>query len=144
MVVPVPLALSSTSGLQAFTYRTEDPGQSRHEFSAEAWTPSVGNSHKRYTQPMVSVTLDEVVPLLRLPSPNLVKLDVDGAEAHVLRGARSTLSAPECRSVFVEIDDMHADDVVSLLESYGFRLEGRHRRKASSQVWYGAFRRSDT
>jgi FkbM family methyltransferase len=144
MVVPVPLALSSTSGLQTFTYRTEDPGQSRHAFSAEAWTPAAGNSHKRYTQPMVSVTLDEVVPLLRLPSPNLVKLDVDGAEAHVLRGARSTLAAPECRSVFVEIDGSHTAEVVSLLESYGFRLEGRHRRKESSQIWYGAFRRSDT
>jgi FkbM family methyltransferase len=144
MVVPVPLALSSTSGLQAFTYRTEDPGQSRHAFSAEPWTPAVGNSNKRYTQPMVSVTLDEVVPLLRLPSPSLVKLDVDGAEAHVLRGAGSTLSAPECRSVFVEIDDTHTDDVVSLLESYDFRLEHRHRRKDSSQMWYGAFRRSDT
>lgn len=143
MVVPVPLALSSTSGLQAFTYRTRDPGQSRHAFSAEAWTPAAGNRHKRYTQPMVSVTLDEVVPLLRLPGPNLVKLDVDGAEAHVLRGARHTLGAPDCRSAFVEIDQTHADEVVSLLESYGFRLEGRHSRKESSQLWYGAFRRSD-
>jgi FkbM family methyltransferase len=143
MVVPVPLALSSTSGLQAFTYRSEDPGQSRHAYSAEAWTPAVGNSHKRYTQPMVSVTLDDVVPLVRLPSPNLVKLDVDGAEAHVLRGAQSTLSAPECRSVLVEIDDTHTDDVVSLVESLGFRLDSRHRRKQSSQLWHGAFRRSD-
>jgi hypothetical protein len=90
------------------------------------------------------VALDELVPLLRLPIPNLVKLDVDGAEAHILRGGRETFSAPECRGVFVEIDDAHADDVVSLLESYGFRLEGRHRRKKSSEIWYGAFRRSGT
>jgi FkbM family methyltransferase len=143
VVVPVPLALSSTSGLQAFRYRTVEPGQSRHAFSAEAWTPAAGNSHKRYTQPIVAVTLDDVVPLLRLPSPNLVKLDVDGAEAHVLRGAQSTLVAPECRSVLVEIDDSHTDEVVSLLESYGYRLEGRHRRKKSAQNWYGAFRRCD-
>jgi len=144
MVVPVPLALSHTSGLQAFTYRTQDPGQSRHAVSPDAWTPAASHGHKRYTQPMVSVTLDELVPLLRLPSPNLVKLDVDGAEANILRGGRETFSAPECRGVFVEIDDAHADDVVSLLESYGFRLEGRHRRKKSSEIWYGAFRRSGT
>ncbi len=144
MIVPVPIALSSTSGLQAFTYRSEDPGQSRHAFSAEAWTPAASSSHKRYTQPMVSATLDDVVSLLRLPSPNLVKLDVDGAEAHVLRGGRRTLSAPECRSVFAEIDDSVSDDVVSLLESYGFRLEDRHRRKESSQMWHGAFRRPGT
>jgi FkbM family methyltransferase len=142
MVVPIPLALSSTSGLQPFTYRTQDPGQSRHTFSADAWTPADGAAHKRYTQPMASVTLDEVIPLLRLPRPNLVKLDADGAEAHILRGGRETLSAEECRSVLVEIDEAHADDAVSLLESYGFRLEDRHRRKKSSPIWYGAFRRA--
>ena len=144
MIVPVPLALSSATGVQAFTYRSEDPGQSRHAFSAQAWTPAAGSGHKRYTQPMVSATLDDVVSLFGLPSPNLVKLDVDGAEAHVLHGGRHVLSAPECRSVFVEIDNSSSDDVVSLLESYGFRLQGRHRRKESSPVWHGAFRRPGT
>jgi FkbM family methyltransferase len=142
MVVPVPLALSSTSGLQAFTYRTQHPGQSRHAFSADAWTPADSDRHKRYTQPMASVTLDEVVPLLRLPRPNLVKLDADGAEAHILRGGRNTLSSQECRSVLVEIDETRTNDSVSLLESYGFRLEDEHKRKKSSQIWYGAFRRA--
>jgi FkbM family methyltransferase len=144
MIVPVPLALSSASGLQSFTYRSPDPGQSRHVFSADAWTPGASSGHKRYTQPMVSATLDDVVSLLRLPTPNLVKLDVDGAEVHVLQGGRQTLTEPACRSVFVEIDETLSADVVSLIESYGFRLEGRHRRKESSQVWHGAFRRPGT
>jgi FkbM family methyltransferase len=144
MVVPLPLAVSSRSGLQPFTYRSEDPGQSRHAFSANDWTPGDSESGKRYTQPMVSVTLDEVASLLRLPIPNLVKIDVDGAETHVLRGGRKTLSSLECRGVFIEIDETHADEVVSLLESYGLRLEGRHTRKQSSQTWHGAFRRTDT
>jgi FkbM family methyltransferase len=143
-IVPVPLALSSTSGLQSFTYRSRDPGQSRHVFSAEAWTPEASSSRKRYTQPMVSATLDDVVSMLRLPTPNLVKLDVDGAELHMLQGGRQTLAAPACRGVFVEIDDTLGAEVVSLLESYGFRLEGRHRRKESSQAWHGAFRRPGT
>jgi FkbM family methyltransferase len=140
-VVPVPLALSSASGLQAFTYRSPDPGQSRHEFSATAWRPDLGASRKRYTQPMVSVALDDAIQLLHLPSPSLVKLDVDGAELHVLRGARETLANGSCRSLFVEIDDFLGDDVVSLLDSYGFRLADRHRRKKSSRVWHGTFRR---
>ena len=71
-----------------------------------------------------------------------VKLDADGAEAHILRGGRETLSSPECRSVLVEIDEAHADEAVSLLESYGFRLDDRHKRKKSSPIWYGVFRRA--
>jgi FkbM family methyltransferase len=144
LIVPVPLALSSSTGLQAFTYRTREPGQSRHEFSAATWTPAAGAARKRYTQPMVSVTLDDAVALLRLPEPNLVKLDVDGAEVHVLRGGRRTLGATACRSLFVEIDDRLAAEVVPLLDSYGFRLEDRHRRKESSRVWHGVFRRRET
>jgi FkbM family methyltransferase len=142
MIVPVPLALSSSSGLQAFTYRSRDPGQSRHAFSTEAWTPAASNSRKDYTQPMVSTMLDDAISLLRLPPPNLVKLDVDGAEAHVLRGGRQALTSGACRSVFVEIDDSLSDEVVALLESYGFRLDERHRRKESSKVWHGVFRQA--
>lgn len=141
-IVPVPIALSSASGLQAFTYRSRDPGQSRHEFSADPWTPAASASRKRYTQPMVAVRLDDVVSLLHLPAPNLVKLDVDGAELHVLRGGRRALAAAECRSVFVEIDDTLTEEVVPLLESYGLRPESHHRRKETSQVWYGVFRRA--
>jgi FkbM family methyltransferase len=142
VVVPVPLALSSSSGLQAFTYRSTDPGESRHTFSAEAWSAPAGQDRrKRYTQPIVALTLDEAVPLLGLSIPNLVKLDVDGAEGHVLRGGRRTLSTPACRSVFAEIDNANTDEVVSLLESYGFRLEARYTRKKASSLWHGAFHR---
>jgi FkbM family methyltransferase len=141
-IVPVPIALSSASGLQAFTYRSQEPGQSRHEFAAAVWRPDGAANGKHYTQPMVSVTLDEAVAHLRLPAPNLVKLDVDGAELHVLRGGHQMLTSDTCRSVFVEIDDELTNDVVALLESYGFSLESRHRRKESAQVWHGLFRRA--
>jgi FkbM family methyltransferase len=142
LVVPVPIALSSSSGLQAFTYRSNDPGQSRHEFSAEPWTPRTTPA-KKYTQPMVAVTLDDAVSLLRLPPPNLVKLDVDGAELVVLEGGRHIFKSPGCRSVFVEIDNSLTDEAVPMIESYGFRLESRHRRKETSQVWYGVFQRAE-
>jgi FkbM family methyltransferase len=141
-IVPVPVALSSASGLQTFTYRSKAPGQSRHEFAADPWTPSAARGTKRYVQPMVALTLDEAVSVLGLPAPALMKVDVDGAELHVLEGARATLTGGACRSVFMEIDDTLGDRIVSLLDSYGFRLDERHRRKETAQVWHGAFRRS--
>ena len=52
----------------------------------------------------------------------------------------STVGGAEAQS-FAEIDNANTDEVVSLLESYGFRLEARYTRKKASSLWHGAFHR---
>src|SRR5205085_779682 len=48
-IVPVPMPLSDTVGLVTFTYRSLEPGQSRHVLG-----PTLGGSP--YAQPMCSIT----------------------------------------------------------------------------------------
>jgi FkbM family methyltransferase len=139
-ILPVPLPLSSTTGVQSFVYRSLDAGQSRHRITADE--PSAKeHRRKRHTQPMLTTTLDTLVHTFALRPPNLVKLDVDGAEGHVLAGAGETLQGDACRSILVEIDDEIGDQVVAGLEASSFRLSARHRRKTTSTVWYGVFDR---
>jgi len=141
-IIPVPLPLSSRTGLQAFTYRSVEPGQSRHTFTGEAWTGGAPRpKHRRYSQPMLGMTLDAAVSLFALPRPTLIKLDVDGAELHVLEGAQETLAVEALRSLVVEIDGELTDPVMALLARFGFRLVERPDRGRDKKAWYGIFAR---
>lgn len=90
------------------------------------------------------MTLDEMIRQFNLPKPNYVKLDVDGAELNVLRGAAKTLCSPELRSVLIEIDDTQTEPAIALLKECGFHLAEKFKRahKKDTQVWYGVFRKT--
>lgn len=145
IVIPVPIALGRRTGLATFTYKTLHPGQSRHDFDETAWNREAAGDQQRYHQPILSMTLDDLVRSFGLSLPNYVKLDVDGAELNVLRGARATLSAPEMRSILIEIDDKLTDRAMPLLTELGFTLAEKFKRvhEEKTQVWYGVFRKHE-
>jgi FkbM family methyltransferase len=65
-------------------------------------------------------TLDALIAELGLPGPYLVKLDIQGAEAAALRGAKRTLRNTEAVVVEVLIDDFAA--IHQVLHDSGFVL----------------------
>lgn len=145
MIVPVPVPLTDNNGVFGFKYRSVDPGQSRHRLKPEAWrfrglTPAAD----RYEQPMLAMTLDDVVSTFGLPEPQHVKIDVDGVEERVLAGARRTLKSPGLRSLLIEADQAMWPAVVSLLERAGLTLDRRIARdtKKADAPAYGLFIRA--
>jgi FkbM family methyltransferase len=57
--------------------------------------------------------------------PAIIKIDVDGIEHLILKGAKHVLSSPKCRSVLIEVNDRFAElasDVDSILKATGFTL----------------------
>jgi FkbM family methyltransferase len=142
MIVPVPIPLTDHNGVFGFKYRSVDPGQSRHRLKPEAWrfrglTPAAA----RYEQPMLAMTLDDVVSTFRLPEPHHLKIDVDGAEERVLAGARRTLKSSALRSVLIEADNTKWSAIVKQLETAGLALDRRIARdtKKSEAPAYGLF-----
>jgi hypothetical protein len=66
-----------------------------------------------------TITLDSLLDYFA--APRLVKIDVEGAEAIVLRGANRLLS--ECRPlIYIEVCDEPLDEVTSVLRRYDYRL----------------------
>ena len=54
--------------------------------------------------------------------PTHMKIDVDGAETEVLKGAASILANPSLKQVFIEIDNENLD-IIDQMTSYGFEVK---------------------
>ena len=74
-----------------------------------------------------TITLDDVVALNKFPQPDLIKMDIQGAELDVLKGATNTLK--KCKDLFLElqhkeynIGSPHVDVVIAYLAKIGFKL----------------------
>lgn len=73
---------------------------------------------------------DEVVEDYQLPLPNILKIDVEGAEIKVLDGLEDTLSAGEVKTIYCEIhpkilmdNGESPDEVVNTLQRFGYEIE---------------------
>jgi FkbM family methyltransferase len=79
---------------------------------------------------------DELIANDEVPTPNLIKIDVEGAEPLVIEGLESALSNPDCRLVYCEIHrgdveyrpsigdfGMTLTDMKTRFEEFGFEVE---------------------
>jgi FkbM family methyltransferase len=78
----------------------------------------------------VAATIDALVSRHGLPSPDLLKLDVDGNEEQILDGAAAVLASGSLRSILVEVTwPDHLKHALSWAEtklaSYGYQLKGK-------------------
>jgi FkbM family methyltransferase len=62
-----------------------------------------------------------------LPSPTHLKIDVDGPEVRILKGAAATLARPSLRHILVELFDDQVEEATALLSAHGFGRSGGRR-----------------
>lgn len=122
-----PFALGATKGSQTFfvTSRSDSsslflPGDGQRQAYGVGLSSTIIVPVER---------LDDVVKPAELVSPVLLKLDVQGAEIDVLKGATKLLfqiDAIYCEVSFVELYHQQpiASEIVSFLYDYGFSLRG--------------------
>ncbi len=84
-------------------------------------------SHRQYGLPgrreIVEVApLDALVERFNLPAPNVLKIDVEGAEAIVLRGARRTIMRHRPRLAIELHGPATAQQVLPLVHELGYRV----------------------
>lgn len=76
-----------------------------------------------FHQGCFSTTLDDLVYKYQLPVPQYLKIDVDGIEAKIVKGATKLLADKNLRSILIELNENMAEDqwIKKHLESYGFK-----------------------
>jgi FkbM family methyltransferase len=101
-VLPYCLAVTERTGLDRFFSKTFAPGAALHALhrpvtqGEEAFAP-------QNQQGMMGVSLDDLTGHFGLGFPNHIKIDVDGIEDLIVRGAGRTLDGPALRTVLVEV-----------------------------------------
>lgn len=106
-------------------------GGSCHSFG-ESVSPDLKPRQSPFRQGCFATTLDALVQAGVLPVPQHVKIDVDGIEHKVVRGAEATFRDPRLKSVLVEINtglDEHWQVVDGMLEQ-GFTYDAAEADRA--------------
>lgn len=79
-----------------------------------------------YIQPCLADKLDSLVECYKLPKPNYLKIDVDGAEFAVLEGANTILKTDELRQALVETEDVLEPRLSNFMKNFGYILLEAH------------------
>ena len=101
-------AVGAESGLSTLYLSEFIAGTSHHDAGENRWegpvTKIAPSAEARLPQGTCIVTLDDVVENGWVPHPELIKIDVDGLEDRVLRGAEELLRDDRLQSVLLETD----------------------------------------
>ncbi|MDO8510305.1 MAG: FkbM family methyltransferase [bacterium] len=127
-VIPLNIALSDKTQFVRFVYGSLEAGATKHP--GLAGKGERAGNEEVFTQPVFAWALDEFIERASLKPPTHIKIDVDGSEILVLRGALKILTSIRLRLVQVEVRKGDAGterEVRDILESRGFKLVGRFR-----------------
>lgn len=110
----VPAAVASACDLRHFNIARRSRATN---FLSGYGSTQTGGVSERHT--VVALSLDWLAP--RLPRPDVVKIDVEGAELEVLQGALELLN--DVRPLLLcEVCGERSAEVTALLRAYGYRL----------------------
>lgn len=71
-----------------------------------------------HRQASLGFSMDDFIRIFNLPAPHHIKIDVDGAEAVVVKGMHNTLRDPGLKSVLIELPCRVGDQLPALLEDF--------------------------
>ena len=91
-------------------------------------SPSMGHLAAQGSIRVRTVALDGLLAAEGVPLPDVIKIDVEGAELEVLKGAHNILSASNDISILIEVHHLDEnknlfEEIMKLLKNYGFKLK---------------------
>ncbi|HAU1685161.1 TPA: FkbM family methyltransferase [Legionella pneumophila] len=136
-IIPFQIALSDATTLVPFHYSNILSGAAMHGLEhpvAEEGQPF----EPIYSQTIMSYRLDDFIEQFLIKEPNLIKIDVDGSELRVLKGAEKTLTKPSLRSILIELNEEHTiyKPIIDICKKSGFKLRDKYQRGNSQYYNY--------
>jgi len=123
--------LSNESGKEVDFYQNnEAPGGNSYYRENPEIQPAAATLYSdKYIRKLKTITLDAVVSLNKYPPPDLIKMDIQGAELDVLKGAQETIKTAKHIILELQIVEYNKgaplkDIVISYMDSIGYDCLG--------------------
>ncbi|HEY9768116.1 MAG TPA: FkbM family methyltransferase [Coleofasciculaceae cyanobacterium] len=127
-IIPLQIALSDQTILDSFNYSSLTIGGAQNTLG-EAIDEKGQAFARVFKQYILSYKIDDLIENFGLPVPNHLKIDVDGIEFLVLKGADQTLANSLVRSLIVELSEGEREqEVINYLLNKGFQLHSKYPR----------------
>jgi FkbM family methyltransferase len=109
------MAFSGTTGLGALNMRWNMAGASHHHFGTDR-LPTGETFEPIFRQGVLGLSIDDFMTIFQPPFPDHIKIDVDGIEGDIVRGAEKAFCDPRLKSVLIEIQDSNPAEAEALIE----------------------------
>ena len=101
-------------------YEKIQSGSSGHQIGNPI--DETGNIFKSNFEFLINTySIDNLQSISKIPSPDYIKIDVDGRELEILKGAKETLNSGKIKSIMIEVN-LDQNDIIELLSYYGFTV----------------------
>ena len=118
----IPLSLSNSSKVENFYMQDGDNiWGGAHNSSGSNITYDGKFMENFVTSSQITISLDLLVEVFQLPTPNYIKIDVDGIEKIILQGALKSLS--KATGILIEVDEkggIQNAEIAGILGNLGF------------------------
>ncbi len=122
------LAFSDRTELGVLNLSAQQLGGSLNQFGAPGSKSPYATNNDNSTHGMLGISIDTFMTEFEPTFPNYMKIDVDGLELSILKGARETLSDPRLHGLMVELSVTNTPEnheAMVLLAEHGWRLISR-------------------
>jgi FkbM family methyltransferase len=128
-VRPYCMGIGAKSELTVLYLTSPNAGDSQHQVGNKS--DLYDRSFEKITQGCAVFSLDDLCFRHGLPVPQHIKIDVDGLEPEIIRGAERVLKDPGVKTVLIEINKgpEETPDLQRQIESLGYTLAGTSKRE---------------
>ena len=138
----IPLSLSNSSKVENFYMQDEDNiWGGAHNSSGSNITYDGKFMENFVISSQITISLDLLAEVFQLPTPNYIKIDVDGIEKIILQGALKSLS--KATGILIEVDEkdgIQNAEIAGILGNLGFiKLNLNNKFELTqNQIWIKA------
>ena len=104
------------------------------ETNSDTHIPHLHKKNVPYSYHVMTISLDDYAKQNNM-SPTHLKIDVDGAETLVIKGAKSLLSNNRLKEIFIEIDHVNSGLKKTLLD-YGFEAVWEDKKALNTDILF--------